>query len=349
HLLDQAERRVRSASIAELGFGKWPIVLAFAASYSAAAIKSLDADIDTVLARTPSKARDGVANFLSAKGKRARSLWYSGLFDVWTKATAIRKQLSIGIDRDLPNGRNADIWLIVAGRQMCVECTALTEDDESCEVWDRFMQEKMGGYEGVLRRPGPFCPPGAKGPSPYYNALRVYAKVYDKLASTRLDPEQSQFASCTPSALLVSLSGPGVDPNAHGIDWALDELFMVQPRWQPGPTSGTARAASITLPSWLDFTAERLIASRRLKRADYDANRDRLLQAPRTIGGVLLFKDCELVAARMNYNALPEHRLTHAEMAKLETAFRRSTSYGSCPARSRKFLRRLQEAFDTGA
>src|SRR5207249_3616003 len=103
------------------------------------------------------------------------------------------------------------------------------EDDEAREVWSRYMECKKLNPDHVLIRPGPLCPPNARGPSPYYMTQRFYTKVYDKL-TRNLDPAKSQFAEAEPNILLTCFAGPGVRSDHPGVRWGLEELFTSHPK-----------------------------------------------------------------------------------------------------------------------
>src|SRR5207302_1022651 len=101
--------------------------------------------------------------------------WYGGMFDLWVKSTILKRGAETVLDFKLPTGRDNDACLQIGNRRFHIESTVISEDDESRAVWDRYTEAKQEGYSQPLIRPGKFCPPNAKGPSPYYFTLRFYA------------------------------------------------------------------------------------------------------------------------------------------------------------------------------
>ena len=78
------------------------------------------------------------------------------------------------------------------------------------------------------------------------------------------------------------------------------------------------------------FTAEDLVRRGLTSVEQYDARiRDyrRIIAAPRRLAASWLFKNCALAAARVNYNAMDECSITHAEMAELERIFTAPCGY----------------------
>ncbi len=247
-VLNRLEDRIRNTPASELLYGYWPPAYGLIASKSVDEIRSVDDEIQLVIDKSdPAKAKE-LVGFLRASENEKNGAWYGGMFDVWSKGVVIRSGLPAQFDRLLPNGRDHDIRLELDGVEWNLENTVITQDDESTEVWDRFLIDKRTDPSKVLVRPGPYCPPQAKGPSPYYDALRVYAKVFDKIAKN-LNPDKSQFAVGEKNLLLLSFSGFGVNALSPAVGWALDELFADQPR---GKREGAGK--DITLEAWIDFS-----------------------------------------------------------------------------------------------
>lgn len=316
-VLSRLEDRVRNTPASDLLFGYWPPAYGLIASTSLEDIRSMDDEIHLVIERSdPAKAKE-LVGFLRASEKEKNGAWYGGMFDIWSKGVVIRSGLPAEFDRPLPNGRDHDIRLELDGVEWSLENTVITQDDESIEVWNHFLVDKRSDPGRALVRPGPYCPPHAKGPSPYYDALRVYAKVFDKIAKN-LDPDKSQFAVAEKNLLLLSFSGFGVDALSPAAGWALDELFADQPR---GKREGSG--TDITLEAWVDITARGLINRGKM---DIDFFIERfadIISAPRRLSGIFLFDDKELVGSRVNYNADDASRISHREIAALEDLFRK--------------------------
>jgi len=294
----------------------WPPFFGFLGIASDDQLAALESDLDLVLQTCEPKSEKALTQFVRAKTGDSR-IWYGGLFDMWARATLIRERRTLEFDVPLANGRDTDIRLQLGDRRVRLENTVITQDDESREVWDRFLDDKKVDPDKTLMRPGSYDPPDAKGPSPYYNTLRLYAKVYDKLAR-KLDPSKSQCADDEPNVLLLSFAGPGVYPDTPGYGWALDELFNTRGagRIVKGP-----HLHDISLDAWIEFTLADLCQKKRITVDEYDERMRQfgdIAAAPRRLGGVMLFDGFTLATARINYNARDECSLTHAEMAELE-------------------------------
>jgi len=290
--------------------------------HSEEALAELDADIDLVLSRTDSWRKNSITKFLQTQDRRTGT-WFGGLFEVWSKATFLKKGVDVQLDVALPNGRDHDICAVVGGRRLHFECTVLTQDDEAREVWNRFMEHKKLSPNQVLVRPGPFCPANAKGPSHYYETLRLYVKVFDKLTKD-LDPAKSQFVEGEPNILLTCFAGPGVGSDRPGVRWGFEELFVSHPKM--ARTVVPESFTDISLEAWVDYRANELVAQGIMTVEWYCENSHRVLEAPRRLGGALLFDNSSLAAGRVNYSASEKCRISHAEMAELERLL-------ACPAK----------------
>lgn len=314
--LDELEQYVQITPAQDLQYSKWPPAFGILASIEIEKARLIDKNIDLVIANsTPGKARE-IVGFLAASNADKIGTWYGGMFDVWSKCVVIRSGLSAEFDRLLPNGRDHDIMLDLDGTKLNLENTVITHDDESLEVLDRFLSDKRTDPTKVLIRPGPYCPPNAKGPSLYYDTLRVYAKVFDKVAK-QLNPGKSQFPEDEKNVLLLSFCGSGVNALSPSVGWALDELFACQPR---GKREGAGK--DISLQAWTDFTANELIARGKISVDDYVSRFQDIFRALRRLSGVLLFDNTKLVDARLNYNSDKSSRISHAEISKLEELYR---------------------------
>jgi len=322
-VFQQIEEKIRQKTTQDLTYDFWPPVYGLLSLYSADVIAELDADLTMVAQRLGSGKVSGLMQFLKTKEGKRHGDWYGGLFDVWSKATACIKGKEVELDSPLPNGRESDLCVKVNGKRFHVESTVLTEDDESADVWKRFLAAKRVDPNKVLIRPGPYCPPNAKGPSPYYISLRFYAKVFDKLTQ-HLNPEKSQFADDQPNVLLVSCAGM-VRHDMPGIGWALDELFRAQPTM--ARTIVPETFTDISLDAWIDFRVRELIQQGKLTVDWYCEHSHEVMAAPRRLGAIILFDGCKLMNARINYNADQSCAVTHKDMVELEDLFRREVGY----------------------
>ena len=305
-------------STEDLKFGPWPPFFGFLDITTADQIAALDDDLNLVLQTCGLKSEKALTQFVRAKTGDSR-IWYGGLFDMWARATLIRQHRTLEFDVPLKNKRDTDIRLQLGDRHVRLENTVITEDDESRKVWECFLNDKKIDPNKILRRPGPYDPPDAKGPSPYYNTRRLYAKVYDKIAKY-LNPDKAQCADDEPNVLLVSFRGIGVSPMKPGYGWALDELFDDQPSMAGRIVPGE-HLYDISLDAWIEFTLADLCEKKRITVDEYDERMRQfgdIAAAPRRLGGLMLFDGFRLATARINYNARDECSLTHTEIAELE-------------------------------
>jgi hypothetical protein len=322
-ILNDCAQRIDNLSVEELNYAYSPPAYGFICSRGPDRIAELDSDIDLVLSHTDERQRTSVTQFLRTQSRQRSGDWYGGLFDVWAKATLLKYGSAVTLDFELPNGRNHDACLQIGGRRFHLESTVISEDDESRDVWDKYLAAKQAGYSKSLIRPGPFCPANAKGPSPYYFTLRLYAKVFDKLARG-LNPDKSQCADDEPNILLVSFAGPGVRPDHPGVRWGLDELFLDHPRLRGDAPEGHT---DISLEGWLDFAVNERISAGEMTVEWYCENSSRVIAAPRRLGGILLFNGCTFVSSRVNYNSKRECAISHAEMVALENLLSAPANY----------------------
>ena len=317
---------IEQAEITDLLYAYRPPVFGLVARLETPALSELDADIDLVVqSSTPQKQKE-LTHFLEAGPKEKVGPWYGGLFDIWAKATALKSGKPIQLDSVLPSGRDHDIKLSLGGRDFHIENTVITQDDESREVWDRFLRDKRTDPDKVLIRPGAYCPLNAKGPSPYYDALRLYAKIYDKLAKD-CNPSKTQLAENAPNILLISFAGPAVRVDSPSNGWVLDELFADQPKLCHA--SAPDGITDISLDAWIDFTTDELVRRGKMT-VDFKCdNFSSIMAAPRRLAGVLLFDGSTFANSRVNYNAHEQCRVSHREIVELEDLFTRTVAYWS--------------------
>ncbi len=326
---DELSTEIEADSPENLKYRYWPPVFLFIERQAIAEILELDSDLDSVIDHSKERQPAEITSFLKA-GPNDDRRWCAGLFEVFVKAKLLKEAgaEAVKFDYPFPNGRNADLRLEMDGKAIYLECTVITDSDEDRGTWDRFLEAKKVDPEVMLTRPGQFSPPDAKSPSSYYDCLRFYAKAYDKLAKD-LDPRKSQCSDDSPNILLVSFHywAGHLTAKSHGAGWALDELFADQPNLRPRLKDAPPGITDIALVGWLDFMAKELIDKSRLDGQSYARNFNALLRAPAKLGGALLFDDCSLKRGRINYNAQATCRLTHREMAELETILGASPSW----------------------
>jgi len=316
--------RIEQTEATNLFYAYWPPVLGLIYYHSVEAINRLNSDLEVVLDASDQNKRADVLQFLNARSGKDFGVWYGKLFDLWAKATALKSSNPVELDCSLPNGRDHDMTLTLNGRKFHLENTVLTKDDEARAVWNRFVEDKRNDPTKMLVRPGAYCPEEAKGPSPYYDARRFYAKIYDKIAKN-LNPDEAQFPDGEPNVLLVSFPEIELRADSPSNGWVLDELFADQPngRHIPAPDE----TSDVSLSAWIDFTAHELIKHKQMSREFYCENFSRIIAAPRLLGGILLFNGTSLVASRVNYNANTGCKISHREMSDLEAIFKNNAPY----------------------
>lgn len=319
--IDELSREIEADTLQNLTYRNWPPIVIFIDRHNLSDIFELEGDLNSVILHSNGKQMPEITQFLKADSNDV-ALWCAGLFEVFAKSTLLKRvgPSAVTFDTPLPSGRNTDIRLELNEKPLYLECTVITDSDEDRGTWDRFLEAKKVDPEVMLVRPGPFSPPNAKSPSPYYNCLRFYAKTYDKLAKD-LNPLRCQCSEDSPNILLISFNywAGHMAPTDVGVGWALDELFADQPLSRLRLKDVTPGITDISLLGWLDFMANELITQSRLASESYSMNLNKLLAAPRKLGGAMLFDDCSLKAARRNYNARKECQLPHRDLAELET------------------------------
>ena len=301
--------------------GYWPPLFLFLYRRSISEIRAFEYDIDFVVRQSNRKRAREITQFLKAKPRDDR-LWTAGLFETFVKSRLLKERgLTAELDYPLPNGRDTDIRLEIKNKPLYLECTAITESDEDRKVWDRFLAAKKTDPKTILVRPGKFDLPDSKDRPPllYYDSLRFYAKVYDKIAKN-LDPRKSQMSEDGPNVLLISFysfRGP-ISPTSPGVGWALDELLADQPKGGARLKDYPPGITDISLLAWLDFYANELDSKSCLDLDSYYKDFEEIVAAPRKIGAILLFETCSFKTSRVNYNAKESSRLSHHEIAELE-------------------------------
>jgi hypothetical protein len=289
------------------------------------ACRQLEADLTLVGSATERDKRSRLTAFLSAPWNEFRA----GVFEVYLKACLLRRlgQANVALDWAAAAGaRECDAKVLLDELPVIIEATVLSTSDEEKETTRRALDAGARVYTS----PGPFDPPGSRaGVRCYYTTVRIYAKVYEKLAPD-LRLGACQFPAGGRSVLALSLDGAhehicydDTDPAFEtGVYWAFDELFLDQP-W--GTCSPPGTSIDISLGGWLDHHARELDASGRLNLDEYCENRGRLIELPRRIAGVLLFGQTALRDARVNYHA--DLRFSHSQMAKVEELFGEKRKY----------------------
>jgi len=207
------EQRRRAETESDIENALFPPLLMYAMQpwHTAAHLRLLDEDVTRIRDHPIGDPLHAIT-WLSASPTEGRK-WRGGFFETCMKAkalhaTTVTNGAEVAFDVRLPSGRNADIRLFIAGRHYFLECTVITESDEDQEIHAAWLDARKTQPDLLLARPGPFDPPGAKGPSPYYDANRFYIKVFDKLQKAgdpAEDADERRLAKSPISFLLAEL------------------------------------------------------------------------------------------------------------------------------------------------
>lgn len=307
--------RVEAACLPDLKFGYWPPLFCFISRLAIADLTELESDLRLVCAK--SRSPDSIVSFLEATPQED-TRWTSGLFELCIKACMIKQaQSAIEFDSALPNGRKPDIRLSLNGRNVWCECTVLGDSQEDRAAWDRYMQAKKNDKSIQMVRPGDFDTADSKGPSPYYDCLRMYLKVFNKLAPN-FNPDESQMSPDEPNVLLISIaSSKSPLSQSPGIGWALDELLADQPTGEARVKDAAPRL-DISLSGWIDFQARDLSQQSMLEPKAYRQRFHGIIALPRRLGAIIVFDRYKIEHARVNYNALSKCSLSHKNTARFE-------------------------------
>ena len=325
--VDEIALKIARSCVEDLKWATWPPLFLFVYRHSVQEVQEFEKDIGLVVKHSKRNRVLSITQFLKAEARQDR-LWVGGLFETSVKAQFLKEHIPVEFDYVLPNGKEIDIHLEIEEKVYSLECTVITESDEDRKVWERFMATKKVDPNANLSRPGKFDLPNSKSPSPYYDCLRFYAKVYDKLARN-LNPRESQMAQDNSNILLISFYSPTAPLSAtsEGVGWALDELLADQPKSGVRLKDHAPGMIDISFLAWLEFTADDLHQRALLSLDTYCNNFHEIVAAPRKLGGILLFDGCSLTMARVNYNAGVRHMLHHREIARLEKLLERPPDY----------------------
>lgn len=296
--LDKIRQEVEAGNVKELAH--WQPLFLFLQNQTESAIAALDNDIAAVVART-GQSEEKVCEFLRDERDRdGDGPWMAGLFEVFSKATLLKSGvLSVdALDWALPNGRNVDARVCIGQHYICVECTTRGESEAGKQRWRDHCEALADNPDRTY----------FERQDAYTAGRMLYGTVYNKLApdwtvsKTQLCPDSSNL-------LLISLHSVVSDlrSDAPSIGWALDELFGSQPNGGTTP---------ISLQTYLLHDERR--------RSQFSE----LIAAPTQISGVLLFDNCKLAQARINYNAHDACRISHEVMALFEKVFSQPPPYG---------------------
>ncbi len=312
--LQQIAHHIEHNAIKALDFGYWPPLFLFVHRHDLPELQAFDRDLNLVVSHPKRRSVAEVTSFLKADSREDRR-WAAGFFEIFVKSRLLNEMgLAVELDYRLPNGKDVDLRMEMAGKVFHVECTVLTDSDEDRREWQEFMEACKASSSGVCVGQGSWRGKGSIS-GPYYDQLRIYDKVFDKVAP-QLNPDKGQMSDTQANLLLVSFHTPSSTQRADGesTGWALDKLLTLCHDVKPGLTDPQDLLTIPSLPNYLQVKALRL----NLDRSSFCQYFNEILRAPRKLGGILLFQGCSLRHSRINYNAYDACKISHAEMADIE-------------------------------
>ncbi|MFX0138713.1 MAG: hypothetical protein ACFFDN_34045 [Candidatus Hodarchaeota archaeon] len=310
-ILPNVIAQIESTSSRDLEWDYWYPLYLFVEHHSIDHILKFEDDLQMIVEHSDENYVKSINNFLTSSQDKNRE-WSSKLFEIYIKRILLENFKEVSFDFQLPNGKRPDAKIILNTSNIFIEITALTESDEDRVVWDNFMEDLKSNPEQVLVRPGKFYAKGSKSPSPYYDAVRFYSKVYDKIAH-RLNINDSQLSDDYPNILIIFLYTPTTSLNLSlGINWALEELLSIQPTGQKCVDS--QKTIDISLSSWLEFYAQELISNDLLTQDSFIKNHQK-------ISGIIIFDRFKKIQSRINYNASEKQKISHYLMSEIEKIF----------------------------
>lgn len=320
-MLNEIQQKIESNRKKDLEWGYWPPIFCYVLRHSISQLKSLDSDLNCIIGNSKQKLSKEIIEFLRAKANNDR-LWSGGMFEMYVKAQAMKNSSDkISLDEPLPNGKKPDVKIQFDKKDYLIEATVITDSDDDKETWDRFLNQKKIDPNAVLVRPGKYDPPNPKGPSLYYDTIRLYTKVFDKL-TPGLDPRDSQLSDKMPNILCLSFSsfiGP-LFSSSPSVGWALDELLVAQPKGGFAIKDET-NPVDISLLGWLTFTANDMISKKKIDATRYCEDFQAIITSLQKISAILLFQGCSFRSARINYNTSQACKISHQEVIMFEQLF----------------------------
>ena len=312
-ILPEVLKKIETASISDLEIDFWYPLYLFIDNNCIDQILEFENDLQMVIGHSGKNYSKTIKKFLTSSENKNRE-WASNFFEIHIKSILLKNANEVLFDFPLPNGKKPDAKINLNNKNIFIEITALTESDKDRAAWHNFRRDSKNNPEQVLARPGKFNIKGSKGASPYYDAWRLYSKVYDKIAY-HLNLNNSQMSDDYPNILIISLYAPTTPLSSSlGINWALDELLSIQPRGRKCIYSGN----NISFYYWLEFYARELISKGSLSQDYFDENRHKIISAPQKISGIIIFNQFKKIQARINYNASDKHKISHSLMSDLE-------------------------------
>ncbi|ADB15276.1 hypothetical protein Psta_0589 [Pirellula staleyi DSM 6068] len=327
-LLDGIANFINATPLHEISYSRWPLTYSYCCALSINQLREFNDDICLVLSKCKSKSdRKRLVGFLSHRADKDEDkdntlgVWFGEHFDIWTKANAIRSGLGVVFDEKLPSSKkNNDISVIINDRKIRLESTVISEAKDIRQAWNTFREQRkrssVPSTQGLtveeLRK--------LQGPSLYTSVVRIYRKVFDKLAR-KFNPIKSQLSESSPNILLLSCTKTSRIANSKAVDWALNELFRIYP--DLSSMCSELPDWSVNFPKWLKTEVFQDQEVDEANWSRYEALRD----AIRKISGVLVFNGNELCHSRINYNALPKCLVSHEEMLRTERIFTNCSDY----------------------
>jgi hypothetical protein len=325
--LDEIESTIRKLPENELAYEYYPQLFFFVCNNNESVINELNEDIILIKDNTTSKNFKGLITFLKSSRREVRR-WSSGLFEIFIKMNLLKKfsKDNIRLDKKLFNGRNLDAAVKLNNKWYNFEATILSSSDDDYNAYDRYIEALKNNPNEVL----------VESKDVHKNKLRVFRKVYDKIADTKLNIERSQISPDEPNILLLFV-GDTISPLTHttfpvtsllgpsrAVGWAFDELFADQPT-NNLPVHSQPIEKDIPFLEWVKFEIKRL----NLGGEWYQKNFKKVVFAPRKLSGVIIFDGYsgKIIESRLNYYADLNYKISHREMADVEDIFKTRPGY----------------------
>lgn len=322
NILPIIEERIDESFEGDLDLIKWPPLFNYLDHTEVEKILRLNEVINVVYNNSKKERKKDVIGFLNA-GPNDDRIWDARLFEAYIKFKLLENDFVVELDFFQDNGKDVDIKSDIDGEVLIIECTVLTDSDEDRRVWDSYIEEKKIDPEAVLIRPGEHDSENSLCPSPYYDTLRFYDKIFDKIAP-RLDYRNAQLISGNANLIALSVSSQYGRPNVldRGAKWAIEELFSLKPPLNsPIGYDGTL-PVDISLKGYLDYKAGFLIHEGVFDEPFYRSEFLNIRNSTQKIGAISTFNILlSFHSSWKNYNHDEMCGISHKAISKLDDIF----------------------------
>lgn len=172
-------------------------------------LRGFDDDVAAVSAASPYPTRVGAFIARSTRDDHESTRqWFAGRAEIGILATLLERlpEGHVEIEPTLPTGKVTDAKVLIDGRWVWIEITALTTSDTDYEINRPELD--------VHVRYG----------NPYHDAKRMYRKAFDKIAGGSKD-QRSQLHPTDPSIVVIADGATGIGFSSPGIEWAVAQML----------------------------------------------------------------------------------------------------------------------------